>query len=96
MSNRFALLAEESNDTCLNDSEAQWQSLKEIVSVSAKATLARRPVPKKPWISQETMAILEQKRRVARNSPEYRALSSVAMKAVQKVKMRLSVRPVKR
>ena len=56
--NRFALLEEESTNTCLDDdSEAQWQALKEIISVSAKKTLARRPAPKKPWISQETMAL---------------------------------------
>ena len=84
VTNRFALLEEESDNTGLVDSEAQWQSLEEIVSASAKATLAKRTVPKKPWISHETMAILEQKRGMSRNSPQYRALSAAAKKAVQK------------
>ena len=85
VNNRVALLAEEEPDSSSpDDSEAQWQSFKKIISISAEATLARRPVPKKPWISQETNAILEQKRKVPRNSKKYRALSNVAKKAVQK------------
>ena len=85
VNNRFALLMEEEPVSSSSvDSEARWQSFKKIVSISAKATLARRPVPKKPWILQETMSILEQKRKVSRNIKENRAFSNVAKKAVQK------------
>ena len=85
MANRFALLAEEEPDSSSSDDlEAQWQSLKKIVSISAEATLARRPVLKKSWISQETMVILEQELKVPRNSRKYHVLSNVAKEAVRK------------
>ena len=81
--NRFSLLAEE--DLCSTaDSESQWQTLKETITVAAKLTLAKRIAPKKPWISQETMDILDKKRLVERNSPTYRALFSLGKKAVRR------------
>ena len=46
--------------------------------------LAKRIAPKKPWISQETMDILDKKRLVGRNSPTYRKLSTLAKKTVRR------------
>jgi hypothetical protein len=64
VSNRLALLSQEEELRTAACSETQWKSLKEIVSVSAKAHLTKRLVSKKPWLSQETMSLLERKRMV--------------------------------
>jgi hypothetical protein len=83
VSNRFAPLGEE-NEDCDTSPNSQWGVMKEVVQNSANKTLTVRACPKKPWISMETMDLIEAKRKLTRGEADHRTLSRQVKQAVKK------------
>ena len=81
ISNRFAALED------LDGEDSDWPTFKEAVTSAASETLGRaRAVPKKPWISQETLAIIEERRQARLNNDlaTYRRLNGVRNAAIRR------------
>jgi hypothetical protein len=80
ISNRFTLLA----DMEVTDVEHQWAALSSSVRETSSHLLTRRTTAKKPWISQNSLQIIEQCRtaRVEQNMTEYRRLDKLRKKAL--------------
>ena len=73
ISNRFSCLQ------VLDDPEVAWKSFKDNILDSAGSTIGRSRHKNKPWISQETLSVIELRRkaRLAKNMPEYRRLNGL-------------------
>ena len=73
ISNRFSCLQ------VLDDPEVAWKSFKDNILDSAGRTIGRSRHKNKPWISQETLSVIElhRKARLAKNMPEYRRLNGL-------------------
>jgi hypothetical protein len=83
VANRFASLEVEPMPDCMS-SDAQWESMKEVIQTSAAKTLTSRAPPRKTWISSKTMDLIEAKRAVRRNTMEHRELTKRVKQAVLK------------
>ena len=65
--------------------DGKWGQFRDIITSSAREVIGERPRPRKPWISQETLAIIE-RRRMARQRgdlDEHKRLTAVRRRAVR-------------
>ena len=79
ITNRYSVLADEVS--------TDWQHFKSEVCRAAEETIGRaKPAPKKPWISNETLEIIEQRRaaRLSGDSDSYRRLNAVRNAAIRR------------
>ena len=83
VSNRFAALPIESCNQSDVDPDQQWGTIKEIVQASARLALATRPRKHKPWISWNTMQLIEEKRKLGRSDVRYKSLNGQVKKSVK-------------
>jgi sorting nexin-29 len=76
---------------CLNtlvDPDTFWQTYKNNILEVATETVGRKMYSKKPWLSQEALRIIEQRRkaRLAGDMPSYRRLNGVRNKLIHRDK----------
>ena len=80
LANKYQLLAElgdteRTKEPSESDPEELWNNLKMSILESAKETLSvKRTQPRKPWVTPETLAVIEEKRSCPRESERYRQL----------------------
>ena len=84
LKNRFPLLSINEQDS----SETLWAKLKATTLEAAKATLpAQNRLSEKPWISDETMQLIDEKRNTPRDDPRYKELTLTRAIKAAAVKM---------
>ncbi len=77
------------NCTETTDTNQQWENLKYAITTAAKDTLRKlQQLPRKPWISEEPVTLIEQRRKHKhdRNKSEYNRIRNLINRQVKKDK----------